>query len=220
MRPLSRPSPNPRLSPIPAPSLSPACTQHLDRLRRLYATQKAIPTMEELAPALGLAGKSGAHRVLHNLQRAGYLAQGSGKRLVPTERFFERPVLGPVRAGLAQPVQADPEPVLMSVEHFLVDDPANTSFCRVKGDSMKDAGLVEGDLVVTVHGAKAKPGDIVVAVVDGDITVKFLRRDDLGMYLEPANAAYPIIWPAGELEILGVVTGSFRRFRPSAKARA
>jgi len=79
---------------------------------------------------------------------------------------------------------------------------------------MKDAGLLDRDLVIMETNAATKPGDIVVAVVDGEMTVKTLRIDRKSQFfLEPANPAYQLIRPQGSLEIVGVVIGSFRRLR-------
>ena len=73
---------------------------------------------------------------------------------------------------------------------------------------------MDGDLAVVETNAATKAGDIVVAVVDGDITVKTIRLDRRGQFfLEPANPAFEPIKPRGSLEIVGVVIGSFRRIR-------
>jgi repressor LexA len=80
---------------------------------------------------------------------------------------------------------------------------------------MSDAGLLDGDIAVVDRSVSAKADDMVVAVVDGEITVKWLRAGESPAVwvLEPANAAYEPIRPKRSIEILGVVTGSFRRFR-------
>lgn len=101
----------------------------------------------------------------------------------------------------------------MSVEDYLLDQPTKSSYCRVRGDSMEGAGLRDGDFVVMVAGMPASAGDVVVAVVDEEVTVKYLRQDDQGWFLEPANPSYPVLRPQGSLEVLGVVTGMFRKYR-------
>ena len=102
---------------------------------------------------------------------------------------------------------------MVSVEDFLVDHPERTSFCRVKGDSMRDAGLLDDDVVVVQGNSPTKPGDIVAAVVDNQLTLKYLGTDKTtGWRLEPANPTYDVIKRAGSIEVLGVVVGSFRRF--------
>jgi SOS-response transcriptional repressor LexA len=80
---------------------------------------------------------------------------------------------------------------------------------------MQDVSIVDGDLAVVETNAPTSPGDIVAALVDGDRTVKHLRRDRRGFYLQAANAAkaYPEIRPKSSLEILGVVISVVRRIR-------
>ncbi|WP_119353362.1 LexA family protein [Azohydromonas sediminis] len=187
--------------------------QHLAHLRAYWKRHKSFPPMSALTEVLGLASKGGVFKVMGKLVEAGYLARTEGRRFAPTRKFFAYPVLGDVRAGLPQPVQQEAQPELLSVEDLLLDHPSRTSYCRVRGDSMSGVGLLDGDFVVTVANLPTAPGDIVVAAVDGEVTVKYLRRDDQGWFLEPANPAYPVIRPDGSLEVLGVVTGMFRKYR-------
>lgn len=169
--------------------------------------------MAKLTEVLGLSSTGGVFKVLGRLTDAGYLERVEG-RIAPTKRFFERPVLGQVRAGLLQPAGHDDLDDRLSVEDYLVEHPERTSFCHVSGDSMKDAGLLDGDVAVVEANTLPRPGDIVVAVVDNQLTVKYLRMDPSGAWvLEAANVAYEPIRPKGSLEVLGVVTGSFRRGR-------
>jgi len=195
-------------------SLTASLNQHLCALRLHWRRHRAFPAMEELAAVLGVKSKGGVHKTLGRLVDEGLLER-VGSRYAPTEAFFALPLVGPARAGLPQPADAGQAPEALSVENFLVDHPDQTVYCRVKGDSMMDAGLLDGDIVVVDQSTQAKAGDIVVAVVDHEITVKRLRSNGSPetWILEPANAAFKPIHPKGSLEILGVVTGSFRRFR-------
>lgn len=122
--------------------------------------------------------------------------------------------MGHVRAGLPQPRQDEDDFEVLTIDDYLVPDPNRTFLARVKGDSMRDAGLLDGDMVVVQKNAPTRAGDIVVAVVDGQVTVKHLRHQlDGRFYLQAANPAFADILPTGELEILGVVVGSFRSYR-------
>jgi repressor LexA len=106
------------------------------------------------------------------------------------------------------------EPEVLTIDDYLIDQPDRTTLHRVRGDSMKDAGIFEGDLVVIEHNSVTKAGDIVLAVVDGEMTVKTLAMDARGTYyLEAANPAYAPIYPATSLEVLGVVVSVMRRLR-------
>ena len=75
---------------------------------------------------------------------------------------------------------------------------------------MIEAGLIEGDKLIVKRGVPSKAGDIVVAIVDGEFTVKYLAKDSRGFYLKPGNAAFDDIRPQNELELFGRVTGCFR----------
>ena len=185
---------------------------HLAALRDYYKRQQAFPAMAKLCSVLGLASTSSVFALVGRLVTAGYLERTEG-RIAPTRKFFARPLLGSVRAGLPQPADQAAADVL-TLDDYLIDQPNRTSLHRVRGDSMKDVGILEGDLVAVEHNAPSSPGDIVVAVVDGDMTVKTLRRDDAGTYwLEAANPAYSPIYPKTSLEILGVVVSVARRLR-------
>ena len=190
-----------------------AADKHLSALQAHWKRHKAFPPMAKLTGVLGLASTGGVFKVLGRLTDAGYLERVDG-RIAPTKRFFARPVLGTVRAGQPQPTsQEDPYDTL-SLEDYLVQHPERTSYCHIRGDSMRDAGILDGDIAVVEANTLPRPGDIVVAVVDGQTTVKYLRLDQASAWqLEPANPAYEVIKPTGSLEVLGVVTGSFRRYR-------
>jgi repressor LexA len=83
----------------------------------------------------------------------------------------------------------------------------------VKGESMIDAGIHDGDLIVVEQQPNANVGEIVVAIVDNEFTVKYLDREKGGFVLKPANKAFPVIRPKGRLEIFGVMAGLVRRTR-------
>lgn len=187
-------------------------TKHLNALRTYWKRHKAFPSMAKLAEVLGMASTGGVFKALGRLVDAGYLERTAG-RIAPTKRFFALPLVGTVRAGVPQPADQSESLDVLSVEDYLIDHPERTSFFRIKGDSMQDAGLLDGDLVVVEGNSPTKSGDIVVAVVDNEVTVKYLRTDNAGDWiLSPANPAYDVIAPTGSLEVLGVVIGSIRRF--------
>jgi repressor LexA len=100
----------------------------------------------------------------------------------------------------------------MTLDRFLIPRPASTVLIRVKGDSMINAGIHSGDLAVVERRTKAKTGEVVVAVVDDEFTLKTLGRDHDGYHLLPANPNYPVIRPKGKLEIFGVLVGLVRRY--------
>lgn len=126
-------------------------------------------------------------------------------------------VAGSVAAGFPSPAEQYLEPPL-DLNALLVKRPAATYFVRVEGDSMVGAGIRDGDLLVVDRSLSAGDGDIVIASVDGEFTVKTLRVSGGArrrVVLEPANPAYPAIEMKGasELSVFGVVTSVIHRIR-------
>lgn len=99
-----------------------------------------------------------------------------------------------------------------TVNEYLVDEPQSSYLLRVSGDSMIDAGIYDGDIVVVDTTKDAKVGDIVVALVDRELTLKFLQKENGKHCLQPGNAKYPTIYPKNDLKIEGVVTSVMRKY--------
>lgn len=133
---------------------------------------------------------------------------------------FVLSVDGSVRAGFPSPAEDHAvEPI--NLTKILVEHPQATFFFRVAGDSMQNEGIFDGDYVLIDRAVEAQVGHIVLAVVDNEYTLKFLRRSTSGRYfLEAANSTYPKIMPAadGTLEIWGVARNAFRAL-PGFKIR-
>ncbi|MFB9170222.1 LexA family protein [Chromobacterium piscinae] len=135
--------------------------------------------------------------------------------LIPREGGgFSTLVLAPVRAGFPSPAD-DYLDDNINLHEYLVADPPATFIVRVRGDSMIGAGIDNGDLLVVDKGLAPAHGDIVVAVIDGEFTVKRLHSRGGSCALMPENPAYaPITLHSGqELLVWGVVTGAVKKFR-------
>ena len=119
-----------------------------------------------------------------------------------------------VRAGFPSPAE-DFQVERLDLTTILVSHPQATFFLRLRGDSMHDAGLFDGDLLVVNRALKPVNGDVVIAVVDGEFTCKTLWLKFGGMKLVAANPTYPEIVPkeGQTIEVWGVVTASIKRFR-------
>ncbi len=100
-----------------------------------------------------------------------------------------------------------------SIDSWLVRHPSRTTLIPITGDSMIEAGIYEGDLAVVERNIPARPGDLVVAVINNELTLKTLAVEDGAAILRPANPRYPIIRPGDQLEIFGVVVGLIRSYR-------
>ena len=184
---------------------------YLASLQDYYARHRALPSYASIGELLGLRSKSSVAALVARLKLGGYIDSTPDKRLAPTRRFFERPLAAePVQAGMPNPVDDAPTDAL-TIDDYLIDNPSQTVLVRVKGDSMIDAGILEGDLVVVEKTAAAKRGDIVIAIVDNQFTLKRLDLDRGRFVLRPENKAYPVIRPEGMLEIFGVMVGLVRK---------
>jgi DNA polymerase V len=132
-----------------------------------------------------------------------------------TPSALTRPlILALVAAGFPSPADDHLDRDL-DLHELLIQHPAAIYYVRLAGDSMQGAGLYDGDILVVDRSVAPKHADIVIAVLDGELTVKRLFRQGGLVQLRPANHRYPIITvtPDQELPIWGVVTGSIRQFR-------
>lgn len=185
---------------------------HLDRLQDYYAQHRVLPSYATIAGLLGLKSKSSVAALVARLKLQDFLEVTPDKRLKPGGRFFERPLADSVRAGFPSPAN-DARHDTLTIDEYLVERPSQTVLVTVKGDSMIDAGIHPGDIVAVEKKSAANVGDIVVAIVDNEFTLKYLEREKGQFVLRPANPAYPIIRPTGSLEIFGVVVGLVRKYK-------
>jgi repressor LexA len=188
--------------------------EHLDRLRDYYAENRHIPPFQRICELMGFASKAAASALMDRLGKAGFVEKAPDNAAwVPSNRFFERQLADTaVRAGAPDMIEGM-QGELFLIDQYLVRQPSRTIMVSVKGDSMIDAGIHDGDLVVVDRAKTAIAGDIVVAIVDEEYTLKELGLEKGKFILKPHNPAYPIIRPKGQLEVFGVVTGLVRRYQ-------
>ena len=184
---------------------------YLTTLQDYYARHRALPSYASIGGLLGLRSKSSVAALVARLKLAGYLESTPDRRLAPTRRFFARPLAdAPVRAGLPEAVD-DTDAEALTIDDYLIERPSSTVLIRVKGDSMMDAGIFDGDLVVVEKRPSAHKGEIVVAIVDNQFTLKRLDVEAGKFILRAENKAYAPIRPEGALEIFGVMVGLVRK---------
>jgi SOS-response transcriptional repressor LexA len=195
---------------MPSPNVDVA---HLARLRDHYARHGVMPSYAGIGAVVGFRAKTASVKLAQRLAKAGYLKQAPGGKLAPTERFFELPVMEEhVRAGAPEAVAGQMHGDRLTLDSFLIEAPSKTVLFRVRGDSMRDAGILEGDLAVVERAEAARPGEFVVAVCDDEFTLKELRYEGRQAVLVPHNPQFDIIRPARTLQIFGVVRGIVRRY--------
>jgi len=186
--------------------------QYLARLQDYYARHRVLPSYARIGTLVGLNSKASVAEMVLRLKGEGFLESSPDRRLKPGRRFFERAVAESVQAGQPTPV-SDAIPETLTIDEHLIPNPSKTVLITVKGDSMIDAGIHADDVVVVEKRASAKPGDIVVAIMDNEFTLKRFDRERGRVVLRPENKAYAVIRPKDNAEIFGVVVGSFRKYR-------
>ncbi|MBK5542106.1 repressor LexA [Pseudomonas sp. TH05] len=199
-------------------TLSPRRSAILTFIRERIAGQGQPPSLAEIAEAFGFASRSVARKHVLALTEAGFIEvnphQARGIRLLDQParaELLDIPVLGRVAAG--RPMDADAE-----VHSRLLLDPGMFSrtpdyLLRVQGDSMIEDGILDGDLVAVHREAEARNGQIVVARLDGEVTIKRFQRTAEGVRLLPRNPAYEpiLVRDDQDLAIEGVFCGLVRQ---------
>jgi repressor LexA len=186
---------------------------YLGRLRDYYQDARRIPSLQRICELMGFASKTASRKLLLRLEGAGFLERTpDDDAWMPGARFFERPLADTaVRAGAPDMIESSAgDPFL--IDDYLVRQPSRTVLIPVKGDSMIDAGIHDGDIAVVERHRTAAPGDFVIAIVDNEFTLKELGSERGQFILKPHNPAYPVIRPKDQLEIYGVMVGLARRF--------
>ena len=170
-----------------------------------------MPTYAEIMTLVGFKSKNAVYKLVNKLVGEGVLDKDSSGRLGPNRLVGEIPMLGLVEAGF--PTVAE-ETILdtISIDEYLINDKDKTYMLEVKGDSMIDAGIQEGDLVIAERKSDPRDGDIVIAEVDGGWTMKYFRKKGGQIFLEPANKKYKPIYPEYDIKIAAIVTGVVRKY--------
>jgi len=184
-----------------------------ENILAFYDENRRMPSYAEIARITGLSSKNSAYHVAKRLISEGWLRKDKTGKLIPGPRTGGIRLLGSIAAGFPSPAEEELADV-MTLDQLLIKNPQATFLLRVTGDSMVDEGIKHGDLVLVERTADIKPGDIVVANIDGEWTIKYFRRKGKHVYLEPANKSYRTIVPREELKIDLVVRAVIRQYRP------
>ena len=185
--------------------------EYKEKIFGFYSDRKRMPSYAEIAELVGFKSKNAVAKLVSRLIDLGVVTKDATGRLVPLQSLNEIPLLGLVEAGF--PTETESQVLdTMDVNEYLLPRREGSYMLRVKGDSMIDAGIHEGDMVVAQRTRDAKPGDIVIACVDGGWTMKYLRKKGSQTYLEPANKKYKPIYPQESLDIAAVVKGVVRKY--------
>jgi repressor LexA len=184
----------------------------IQRLREFYREEKRVPGYGEMLTLFGYRSKNAVHSLLKKLEALGYIRKNrKGKISFTGQLVGSIRLLGAVQAGFPSPAEEELVDVL-SLDEFLVNRPEATFMLTVSGDSMIDAGIHPGDIILAERGGRPRNSDIVVAQVDGEWTLKYFVKTKSGIVLEPANKNYRPIHPKRDLVIGGIVKAVVRKY--------
>ncbi len=190
----------------------------LDFIQRYIAIHAVAPKLQEIAEGIGISSRGVAHRYVQALADAGFISTDGGKHrgiqlcnpnTVSTESTL--PLLGKIAAG--KPIEAIPGEDQIDLQDFFGH---NNFAVRVQGDSMIEAGIMDGDTVIIEFRETANDGDIVVALIDeSETTLKRFKRSNKGQYIKliPANKNMEeMVYEASRVRIQGVLIGQLRKY--------
>lgn len=185
------------------------------KINAFYTKERRMPSYAEAAKLLGYKSKDSAFKTISKLVARGLIDRDRTGKLVPKsgQETISAGVrlLGLIEAGFPTPAE-ETDLDHVTLDEWLIGNKAATFMLKVKGDSMRDAGILAGDYVIVERTDKARTGSIVIADVDGAWTMKYLREDKRGYFLEPANSDYKNIRPKEALAISAIVKAVVRKY--------
>jgi repressor LexA len=171
-----------------------------------------MPSHSEIAKLFGFRSTNASWKFVKELIAHGAASKDSRGILLPARELNAIPIMGTVRAGYPSPAEEELTDT-MSLDQYLIRNKEATFGYKAIGDSMIEAGILDGDLVLVERGTDPKDFDIVLAEVDRELTLKYFRKRGKQVWLESANPKYPPFHPKEELRILAVMVGVVRKVK-------
>jgi SOS regulatory protein LexA len=185
--------------------------EHFANTRAFYRSHKRMPSYSELMAVAGFRSKNAVYKLVQRMVAEDWLEKDATGKLLPGRTFYDLPILGTVTAGFPSPAEEELTDT-MSLDEFLITNKEATYILRVNGESMIEAGILPGDMLLVERGAEPRDGDIVIAQVDREWTMKYFRKRGRAVFLEAANKDFKPIYPTEELQIAAVVRAVIRKY--------
>ena len=181
-------------------------------INAFYIENRRMPSYSEMLDIFDLKSKNAVFKRIGSLIKKGFLEKDQKGKLLPKRLIKPLRLLGSVSAGFPSPAEEELQDV-MNLEDYLITNPQSTYLLKVEGDSMIKAGIHQGDLVLVEKDRTPKTGDIVIAQVDNEWTLKYFEQKGKRVSLRAANEKYPTIIPTQELVIAGVAIANIRKYK-------
>ena len=180
----------------------------LSPIKKFYRLNRRLPSYSEMLKVFNVASKKTVSMYIEKLIDEGFLKK-ENRKLSPTKMFFGLPLYGMIQAGY--PIIAEQDRSYLTIDEYLIEKPDSSFLLKVRGDSMINVGIFEGDLVVVEQKKLVEQDDIVLAEIDREWTLKIFKKDGKKVFLLAANSKYPPFYPKQELKIHGVVRAVLRK---------
>ena len=181
------------------------------KLIQFYNKDKRMPTYSEMMKLFGFKSKNAVARLVDKFIKEGLVYKDHLGHLITDASWNSIPILGSVKAGFPSDVAEELKDTI-NIEDFLIKNKENSFMLTVDGDSMIDAHIKNGDMVLVEKTNTAKDGQIVIADVDGEFTMKYFKKNGDKVWLEPANKDFKPIYPKTYLNITAVVKAVIRKY--------
>ncbi len=185
---------------------------YIKKIIKFYRANSRMPSYKELMLITGYSSRASVFDFIKRQVENGFLQKDKEGHLSPGFNFFARPKLGIVEAGFGYDADTITDES-NAIDNYLIDKPEATFLLTVKGESMIEAGIIPGDIVVAERKSEAKNGDIIIAEVDGSWTMKYYRNDGGKITLIPANRTIKPYSPKESFTISAVVRGVVRKYK-------
>ena len=184
---------------------------YIRKIKDYYYDTKIIPNFDTTLKLLNLTSKASIHKIFKKMIELWYLKK-SWNKFFPWVKFLSIPMFESIKAWF--PSNANEENRFdIDISDYLIDKPNSTILLKVKWDSMINEWIKSWDIVVVDKSINPKSGAIVIAIIDGEYTMKYLIKEkSWKVYLRSANPEYEDIYPKEQLEIFGVVTWVIRKY--------
>ncbi len=182
-----------------------------EKLIKFYNKDKRMPTYTEMMDLFNFKSKNAVARLVDKFIDEGIVAKDHLGRLIADISLSSIPMLGSVKAGFPADVAEELKDTI-NIDDYLINKKENSYMLTVDGDSMIDAHIADGDMVLVEKTNMAKDGQIVIANVDGEFTMKYFKKNGDKVWLMPANKDFKPIYPKVCLNIIAVVKAVIRKY--------
>ena len=181
------------------------------KLVTFYNRDRRMPTYSEMMKLFGFKSKNAVARLVDKFIEEGIVSKDHMGRLIADTSWDSIPMLGSVKAGFPEDVSEELTDTI-NIDEYLVTKKDNSYMLTVDGDSMIDAHIKNGDMVLVEKTNIAKDGQIVIANIDGEFTMKYFKKDGDKVWLMPAIKDFKPLYPKMYLNITAVVKAVIRKY--------